>query len=84
MGAFEDFLARQDQSARSKDTEQYLKSLAPRIDRINALEETVEDLEDEELEAKTKEFRQRLQEQGEDSNGPLLEEAFAVVREAAW
>ena len=36
-----------------------------------------------ELAAKTDEFRQRLK-NGEDVNGPLLEEAFAVVREAAW
>jgi preprotein translocase subunit SecA len=29
------------------------------------------------------EFRERLK-KGEDINGKILEEAFAVVREAAW
>lgn len=82
MGAFEDFLARADASTRSKETEQYLQSLAGRVDRINAFEETMEDLEDDDLEAKTKEFRQRIKE-GEDMD-IILEEAFAVVREAAW
>ncbi len=38
---------------------------------------------DDELQAKTTEFKERLA-KGEDINGPLLEEAFAVVREAAW
>jgi preprotein translocase subunit SecA len=57
--------------------------LQKRVDRINGLESTVEDLGDDELQAKTQEFRKRLA-GGEDLNGPLLEEAFAVVREAAW
>jgi preprotein translocase subunit SecA len=54
-----------------------------RVERINAMEPTVEDLGDDELQAKTTEFRERLR-NGEDINGPILEEAFAVVREAAW
>ena len=86
MGAFESFLAKQDQSSRNKENEQYLKSLAIRIDRINELEETIEEMEDEDLEAKTTEFRNRLLQQvggGEDMDD-ILEEAFAVVREAAW
>ena len=57
--------------------------LQERVDRINGLEETIEDLEDEELQAKTESIRQRLQ-NGEDINGSLLEEAFVVVCEAAW
>jgi preprotein translocase subunit SecA len=40
-------------------------------------------LGDDELEQKTSEFRERLA-KGEDLNGSLLEETFAVVREAAW
>jgi preprotein translocase subunit SecA len=51
--------------------------------KINALESTIEELGDDELRRKTEEFRVRLV-KGEDINGPLLEEAFAVVREAAW
>ena len=47
------------------------------------MEPTIEDLGDDELLAKTEEFRKRLA-GGEDINGPILEEAFAVVREAAW
>jgi preprotein translocase subunit SecA len=83
MGAFEDFLSGADASKRSKDNQAYIQSLGARVDRINALEATIEDLDDDELQAKTREFRARLA-QGEEMNGPLLEEAFAVVREAAW
>jgi preprotein translocase subunit SecA len=83
MGAFEDFLSGADASKRSKDNQNYLKSLGARVDRINDLEATIEELDDDELQAKTREFRARLA-KGEDMNGPLLEEAFSVVREAAW
>lgn len=84
MGMFEDFLSGQDDSQREKENEDYIaQKLQQRVDRINALEETIEELDDDELEAKTAEFKQRLAD-GEDINGPLLEEAFAVVREAAW
>jgi SecA DEAD-like domain len=83
MGIMEDFLAGSDKSKRDVDNAQYLAALQQRVDRINAMESTIEDLGDDELEAKTREFQQRLQ-NGEDINGPLLEEAFAVVREAAW
>ena len=51
------------------------------VQKINALEEKFLPLSDEELRAKTQEFRQRLQE-GETLDD-LLPEAFAVVREAA-
>ena len=61
----------------------YLSQLQQRVDNINALEAEIEDLGDDELVAKTEEFRQRLN-AGEDISGKLLEEAFAVVREAAW
>ena len=53
-----------------------------RVERINALEDSIEALDDEELAAKTAEFRKRLASVA--SEEELLEEAFAVVREAAW
>jgi preprotein translocase subunit SecA len=56
-----------------------LKRLRPLVAEINALEPSVQPLSDEQLGAKTAEFRQRL------ANGEtlddLLPEAFAVVRE---
>ncbi len=58
-----------------------IKQLRQIVHKINALEETVEPLSDEELAAKTIEFRQRI-EDGETLE-QLLPEVFAVVREAA-
>src|SRR3546814_3618905 len=52
-----------------------------RVPAINALEPEIAALSDDELKAKTQAFRQRL-EAGEELDG-LLNEAFAVVREAA-
>jgi preprotein translocase subunit SecA len=83
MGVMNDFLTGQDSSKRASDNEKYMASLQQRVVKINALEATIEDLGDDELELKTNEFRERLA-KGEDLNGSLLEEAFAVVREAAW
>lgn len=83
FGAFDDFVDSTDASFRAKDNTKYLEKMQQRVDRINAMEQNIEELGDEELQAKTKEFRERLS-KGEDINGPLLEEAFAVVREAAW
>lgn len=83
MGIVEDFVASSDRKTRQADNDKYLRELQTRVDRINALETTIEELEDDALQAKTEEFKRRLQ-KGEDINGPLLEEAFAVVREAAW
>lgn len=83
MGVMEDFLSGADTSKRESDNQKYLDSLQQRVERINALESDIEDLADEELEDKSMEFQQRLR-GGEDINGKLLEEAFAVVREAAW
>ncbi len=58
-----------------------IKSLAEEVAKINALEPQIAALSDEQLKAKTTEFKNRLQ------NGAvldsLLHEAFAVVREAA-
>ena len=57
-----------------------VKTMRKTVAQINALEPELQALTDEQLKAKTDEFRQRL-EQGEDLNA-LLPEAFAVVREA--
>ncbi|HYE25238.1 MAG TPA: preprotein translocase subunit SecA [Clostridia bacterium] len=87
--------------------EREIKRLLPRVERINALEPEIQKLSDQQLRAKTDEFRQRVQErvsriQDEpeaDSDrqkqieaerdrtvaealDEILEEAFAVVREA--
>lgn len=83
MGVMEDFISGTDGKARKAANDKYLSELQKRVDRINSLEPTIEDLGDDELVAKTQEFKERLK-NGEDINGPLLEEAFAVVREAAW
>lgn len=58
-----------------------LKKLQKIVVRINELESSLEALSDEELKAKTAEFKQRFDE-GE-STDALLPEAFAVVREAS-
>jgi Skp family chaperone for outer membrane proteins len=84
MGIVEDFLAGSDASQRDAENTKYIAELQKRVARINALESTIEDLGDDELEQKTNEFRTRIQQNKESINGPLLEEAFAVVREAAW
>jgi preprotein translocase subunit SecA len=60
--------------------ERELKKLRPIVDQVNAFEPDLEQLSDEQLRAKTAEFRQRLT-QGETLDD-LLPEAFAVVREA--
>jgi len=83
MGIMEDFISNTDSSQREADNKKYLDTLQKRVQAINALEDDIEELGDEELQAKTMEFRERLK-AGEDINGPLLEEMFAVVREAAW
>jgi len=72
-----------DETLRSNDNTKYLSTLDQRVEKINALEAEIEELDDDELMGKTEEFRKRLK-GGEDINGPILEEAFAVVREAAW
>lgn len=60
--------------------ERLIKQYSQTIKRINALEPTLQGLTDEQLRAKTDEFRQRHA-NGE-SLDDLLPEAFAVVREA--
>lgn len=61
--------------------ERELKRLKPIVERINALEPSMQKLSDAELQRKTVEFKERL-EKGE-SLDSLLPEAFAVVRETA-
>lgn len=61
--------------------ERRLKAMHPRIVQINALEESLIQLSDEELKTKTQEFRERLEKK--ETLDDLLVEAFAVVREAA-
>ncbi|HWL29022.1 MAG TPA: preprotein translocase subunit SecA, partial [Burkholderiaceae bacterium] len=58
-----------------------LKQYRKQVAQINALESSVASLTDQDLAAKTAEFRQRI-EQGA-SLDDLLPEAFAVVREGS-
>jgi preprotein translocase subunit SecA len=60
--------------------ERELKRLRPIVGQVNAFEPAIEALSDEQLRAKTVEFRERLT-KGE-SLDDLMPEAFAVVREA--
>ena len=83
MGIMEDFMTGKDSSTRVEDNKKYINELQKRVTRVNELEATIEELDDDELQEKTKEFRERLK-KGEDINGSLIEEAYAVVREAAW
>ncbi len=63
-------------------SEKELKKINPIVDKVEGYDSAMQALSDEELKAKTDEFKQRL------SNGEtldqLLPEAFAAVREAAW
>lgn len=59
-----------------------LRKLDRIADQVDALEEDFKSLTDEELQAKTAEFKERL-EQGETLDD-LMVEAFATVREASW
>ena len=59
-----------------------LKRIQGYVDRINALEESIKKLSDEQLKAKTPEFKERLK--GGETLEELLPEAFAVCREASW
>jgi len=60
--------------------EREIKRLRPRVAEINALEPAIQALTDEQLRAKTAEFRERVA--GGATLDDLLPEAFAVVREA--
>ncbi len=58
-----------------------LKQLGKEVAKINALEPILEDLSDQQLKAKTAEFRERLA--NNEALDSILPEAFAVVREAS-
>ena len=64
------------------ENDQLLKSYLQRTETINSLEATVERLSDEALTNMTDVLRSRLSEK--DSLNDILEEAFAVAREASW
>ncbi len=74
MGAFEKIFG--------THSERELKRIKPLVDQIEALRPKMQELSDEELQAKTPEFKKRL-EAGETMDD-ILVEAFAVVREASW
>ena len=61
--------------------ERKIKATQPLVDKINALEPTFKALSDDEIKAKTVEFRTRFE--GGESLDDLLPEAFANAREAA-
>jgi preprotein translocase subunit SecA len=77
--------------------ERELKRIMPQVESINALEPETKQLSDEQLCAKTEEFRQRIRERVDAVEDPdekdrelkqaldeVLPEAFAVAREAGW
>ncbi|MCR5586717.1 MAG: preprotein translocase subunit SecA [Lachnospiraceae bacterium] len=59
-----------------------VKRILPIVEKIESLDEEYSNLSDEELKAKTPEFKERLA-QGETLDD-ILPEAYATVREAAW
>jgi len=59
-----------------------IKRIVPLADKTEAFEPSIQVLTDDELKAKTAEFKERLS-NGENFND-ILPEAFAVVREASW
>ncbi|MBV8603620.1 MAG: preprotein translocase subunit SecA [Pelomonas sp.] len=61
--------------------ERLLKGYRRTVQRVNALEPQFEQLSDEQLRAKTEEFKQRVQ--GGESLDAILPEAFAVCREGS-
>ena len=63
-------------------SEKELKKIGPIVDAIEALDEKMQALSDEELKAKTQEFKDRLA--AGETLDDILVEAFAVVREAAY
>ncbi len=62
--------------------ERELKRVTPIVAAVNGFEPSIRPLSDDQLRAKTVDFRERLA-RGE-ALGDLLPEAFAVVREAGW
>ena len=62
-------------------SEKEVQRVMPIVEKINNIEPNIEKLTDEQLKAKTSEFKERLQ-KGETLDD-ILPEAFAVVREAS-
>lgn len=58
-----------------------MKKIQPTVDKINSMESSMKNLSDDQLKAKTEEFKKRLK-NGETVND-ILPEAFAVCREAS-
>ncbi len=61
--------------------EREIKRLLPIVERVNAFEESISPLSDEQLRAKTPEFRERLS--AGETLDDILPEAYAVVRETS-
>ena len=77
--------------------EREIKRIVPLMERVNVIEPETKQLSDEQLRAKTDEFRQRIRERLDAVEDPdekerelkqaldeVLPEAFAVAREASW
>ena len=62
--------------------DRYLKRLQPLVQQINALEPTVEELDDEDFPVRIAELKEAVQEQGRTLDS-CLPEVFALVREAS-
>ena len=62
-------------------SEKEVKRVMPLVEKINSLEEYISKLTDNELKAKTQEFKERVN--GGESLDDILPEAFAVMREAS-
>ncbi|GMH33537.1 hypothetical protein BSKO_01371 [Bryopsis sp. KO-2023] len=65
----------------SRGARRRLESYYAIVSKVNALEPEMQELDDDELRAKTEDFKQRVQ--GGESLESLMPEAFAVVREAS-
>ena len=57
-----------------------IKQITPMVERINALEETLQDLSEEEIKGRSDELRQRLKDGA--TTDDILEEAFALAKTA--
>lgn len=66
----------------ANSSQKNITSYQQSVKKINSIESTIQKLTDDELKAKTAEFKQ-LVKGGKDLNA-ILVDAFAVVREASW
>src|SRR4026208_518992 len=92
MSSFDKFLTK----VFGSSNQRFLKSINPLVDKINSLESSVQSLSDDELRARTAQFKERLQKAVADVTDKeerkrreraeldeILPEAFALVREAS-